>query len=652
MHLLVDGDYLLSGFRPSSEEEVKAAVERLMTAIEQQLLQPVGADSAATTLVSRIIFFSSALIKGLEEGPRTCVISTLRRLRFQTHVLESIHGRVGTPVDSALCTKLLQLSLLPAGGSGVSGGGSAVASHGPAKPAFCLVTPNAYLSTAMELMASRESGEVVFTVYEGDEVAEELLGYASARYGATGGVATMEKHDGVAFLPSTEAAVAALTLVVQQEQSNLSISALAELKALQVRLQQQKSVTGTGATVAMPTAPTAAPAAQPPIPAVPDLFTPPNGQQPTAPPPSSTSRCSNSAPSSGTDAGSQLMLPLAAPPVPAAVKPLGQVSVPAPPPTDSTAAAPSFFETGSLHTVTTATSPPAVVQHASPPSPMPPPPSTSPLSAVNGAAGATASNDEPMVSTTLPVGWALVYDAARQRHYYANTDTTGRTCSTWQHPLGPEKQLELEVQVQAWRAARLQSPHASQPQLSCALPDGWEERTDPQTRRTFYVDHKTKKTTWERPQPSVAAPLSVANVSSHVNGDGAMALPPPWEARVDPRTGRAFYVNHATKTTSWEPPAVASSGASSVTPTSLAAVRPPSGNAETGDDSDWVARVDPATGRTFYVNDKTRQTSWTRPGLAAQVLPPPWEARVDPRTGRAFYVNHATKTTSWERPML
>ncbi|CAJ1020544.1 WW domain containing protein, putative [Leishmania lindenbergi] len=611
MHLLVDGDYLLSGFRPTSEEEVKAAVDRLMTAIEQQLLLPAGADTAVTTLVSRIIFFSSALIKGLEEGPRTCVISTLRRLRFQTHVLESIHGRAGTPVDAALCTKMLQLSLLPAGG-GVSGSNSAVPSHGHAAHAFCLVTPNAYLSTAMELMASRECGEIVFAVYEGDEVAEELLGYASARYGAAGGVATMAKHDGVTFLPSTEAAVAALALVQQQEQGNLSVSALAELKSLQVRLQQRKSTTGAGATVVMPKAPAATAVAPPPLPTVSNLFAPPSGPQTTvatAPPSSPASRRSSSASSRDNGDGAKHTLPQGPPPVLAMAKPLDRVNVPAPP---------SFFETGSLHTVTTATSPLTVVQHASPPSAMPPLSSTSPLSATNGVAGAATSIGEPMVSTTLPVEWGLVYDAAQQRHYYAHTDATGRTRSTWQHPLGPQKQLELEEQVQTWRAARLHSPHSTQLQPSSALPDGWEERTDPQTRRTFYVDHKSKTTSWERPQPTVA------NVSSHASGSGAMALSPPWEARVDPSTGRTFYVNHETKTTSWEPPAVARS----------------------------TCGTESLSQHAFYANDKTRQTSWNGPRSAVPTLPAPWEARVDPSTGRTFYVNHETKTTSWERPLV
>ncbi|KAG5508821.1 hypothetical protein JKF63_05323 [Porcisia hertigi] len=620
MHLLVDGDYLLSGFQPTSEEEVKAAVERLLTAIEQQLLQPVGADTAATALASRIIFFSSALINGLEEGLRSCIISSLRRLRFQTHVLESIRGRAGTPVDAALCTKLLQLSMMPAGGGGIGGGNSAGSPHSKTAHVFCLVTPNAYLSTALEWMTSRESGEVVFAVYDGDEVAEELLGYASARYGTSGGVATMTKHDGVTFLPSTDAAVAALALVHHQEQGSLSISALTELKMLQTRLLQKSN--GSEAAVVMPKALTTAAAASPPLHTVPDLFAPPNQPQPIAEgaPPLSTSRTSSPSSSTSprdTKCGDQLLFPQ----VPldlATLKPSDRVSVPAPPPPPPIPSVPippvpSLVGTGSLHTVTTAMSPAAVVQGASPPSEMPPPSRVSPPATTNGVAGASVSPSEPMVSTVLPEGWALVYDAARQRHYYAYTDTTGLTHSTWQHPLGPQKQLELEEQVQAWRAAQLPLPPAPQPQLSSALPDGWEERLDPKTNRAFYVNHKSRTTTWERPQSSATAHLGIAKVSSHASGGSATSLPAPWEARVDPATGRTFYINHATKTTSWEPPAVGLSVAPPMTSTPLPDVRHPSGNVEANGGGDWVPRVDPATGRTFYINHATKTTSWERP---------------------------------------
>ena len=51
----------------------------------------------------------------------------------------------------------------------------------------------------------------------------------------------------------------------------------------------------------------------------------------------------------------------------------------------------------------------------------------------------------------------------------------------------------------------------------------WEVRFDKYSRR-YYVDHNTRSTTWERPQP----------------------LPAGWEMRRDPR-GRVYYVDHNTR---------------------------------------------------------------------------------------------------------
>ncbi|XP_049865404.1 E3 ubiquitin-protein ligase Su(dx) [Pectinophora gossypiella] len=62
------------------------------------------------------------------------------------------------------------------------------------------------------------------------------------------------------------------------------------------------------------------------------------------------------------------------------------------------------------------------------------------------------------------------------------------------------------------------------------LPPGWEMRYDVYGRR-YYVDHNTRSTSWERPQP----------------------LPPGWEVRRDAR-GRVYYVDHNTRTTTWQRP--------------------------------------------------------------------------------------------------
>jgi hypothetical protein len=36
----------------------------------------------------------------------------------------------------------------------------------------------------------------------------------------------------------------------------------------------------------------------------------------------------------------------------------------------------------------------------------------------------------------------------------------------------------------------------------------------------------------------------------------------------------------------------------------------------------------------------------------APTLPPGWESRLDPVTGRTFYIDHNAKTTSWTLPQI
>ena len=50
-------------------------------------------------------------------------------------------------------------------------------------------------------------------------------------------------------------------------------------------------------------------------------------------------------------------------------------------------------------------------------------------------------------------------------------------------------------------------------------------------------------------------------------------------------------------------------------------------------------------GRKYYVDHNTKSTTWERP----RPLPAGWEVRRDPR-GRAYYVDHNTRTTTWQRP--
>nr|XP_009477047.1 PREDICTED: NEDD4-like E3 ubiquitin-protein ligase WWP1 isoform X1 [Pelecanus crispus] len=140
------------------------------------------------------------------------------------------------------------------------------------------------------------------------------------------------------------------------------------------------------------------------------------------------------------------------------------------------------------------------------------------------------------------------------------------------------------------------------------LPPGWEQRKDPHGR-TYYVDHNTRTTTWERPQP----------------------LPPGWERRVDDR-GRVYYVDHNTRTTTWQRPTMES-------------VR----NFE-----QWQSQRNQLQGAMQQFNQRYLYSDLFASMLSAEndplgPLPPGWERRVD-SNDRVYFVNHNTKTTQWEDP--
>ncbi|XP_077055203.1 NEDD4-like E3 ubiquitin-protein ligase WWP1 [Siphateles boraxobius] len=177
------------------------------------------------------------------------------------------------------------------------------------------------------------------------------------------------------------------------------------------------------------------------------------------------------------------------------------------------------------------------------------------------------------------------------------------------------------------------------------LPPGWEQRKDPHSR-TYYVDHNTRTTTWERPQP----------------------LPLGWERRVDNR-GRVYYVDHNTRTTTWQRPTMESvrnfeqwqsqrsqlQGAMHqfnqrylYSASMMSAENDPLGPLPPG----WERRVD-TNDRVYFVNHNTKTTQWEDPrtqGLQNEdPLPEGWEIRYT-REGVRYFVDHNTRTTTFSDP--
>uniref|UniRef100_A0A2K5CTS5 E3 ubiquitin-protein ligase n=1 Tax=Aotus nancymaae TaxID=37293 RepID=A0A2K5CTS5_AOTNA len=81
------------------------------------------------------------------------------------------------------------------------------------------------------------------------------------------------------------------------------------------------------------------------------------------------------------------------------------------------------------------------------------------------------------------------------------------------------------------------------------LPPGWEMRIAP-NGRPFFIDHNTKTTTWE--DPRLKFPVHMRSKTS-LNPNDLGPLPPGWEERIH-LDGRTFYIDHNSKITQWEDP--------------------------------------------------------------------------------------------------
>uniref|UniRef100_A0A8C5QSI2 HECT-type E3 ubiquitin transferase n=1 Tax=Leptobrachium leishanense TaxID=445787 RepID=A0A8C5QSI2_9ANUR len=174
------------------------------------------------------------------------------------------------------------------------------------------------------------------------------------------------------------------------------------------------------------------------------------------------------------------------------------------------------------------------------------------------------------------------------------------------------------------------------------LPPGWEQR-QLSNGRVYYVDHNTKSTTWEKP------------------------LPPGWEKRVDNR-GRYYYVDHNTRTTTWQRPTAEyvrnyeqwqsqrNQLQGAMEHLSQRFLYQSSPSAPDNDPlgpmpNGWEKHQD--NGRVYYVNHNTRTTQWEDPRTQGMIqepaLPPGWEMKYTSE-GIRYFVDHNTRTTTFKDP--
>jgi E3 ubiquitin-protein ligase NEDD4 len=190
------------------------------------------------------------------------------------------------------------------------------------------------------------------------------------------------------------------------------------------------------------------------------------------------------------------------------------------------------------------------------------------------------------------------------------------------------------------------------------LPAGWERRED-NLGRTYYVDHNTRTTSWNRPTgPSGAAENRIAEAATQVERQRHQNRTLP-----EDRTG----ANSPTLQTQQAstPPSVSSGAVMHNT----GATSPGTGELPPG----WEQRFTPE-GRPYFVDHNTRTTTWVDPRRQQYIrmyggqnnpngsiqqqpvsqlgpLPSGWEMRLT-NTARVYFVDHNTKTTTWDDPRL
>ncbi|QLQ82613.1 hypothetical protein HG537_0H03760 [Torulaspora globosa] len=236
----------------------------------------------------------------------------------------------------------------------------------------------------------------------------------------------------------------------------------------------------------------------------------------------------------------------------------------------------------------------------------------------------------------------------------SGTHTPRPTAGSVEHTLQSGANTSAEVSSSANGSTRQYSSFEDQ---YGRLPPGWERRTD-NFGRTYYVDHNTRTTTWKRPTldqseaergnqlnanteaqrrqhrgrtlPTVSNDSSSVTVTGFcpqtpaVNGSAAAAfaatgattsglgeLPSGWEQRFTPE-GRAYFVDHNTRTTTW---------------------------------------VDPRRQQFIRTYGPTNTTIQQQPVSQLGPLPSGWEMRLT-NTARVYFVDHNTKTTTWDDPRL
>lgn len=157
----------------------------------------------------------------------------------------------------------------------------------------------------------------------------------------------------------------------------------------------------------------------------------------------------------------------------------------------------------------------------------------------------------------------------------------------------------------------------------------WVEAADPKTGKKYYYNKKTKKTQWQRPaeldEGGSEEPASEPVTESSPEDDRKN-----WAEGTDPKTGKKYFYNKQTRRTTWTRPKCfgedgGDSGGGSDReddePQPQPQASPVKSKSDKPEKSSWKQAVDPKSGKPYWYNKVTKETTWKNPTPEPEVEP-------------------------------